>query len=81
MCIYCQKKICVTPRGVNGAPNVPQLYASGGINISKSIESRRMKLTTLVNYIYIYMCVWVCVCVQSRMQIRVMNVFFLFNFF
>ena len=41
------------PQGVNGAPNVPKLYASGEINISKSIEGGSMKLTNLVDYIYV----------------------------
>ena len=56
------------PQGVNGAPNVPKLYVSGGIHISKSIESGSMKLTKLVDY---------NVCVQSRMHFRVINVIFL----
>ena len=53
MCTYSQlKKICVTPpppppHRVNGAPYVPKLYASSGIDISKCIEGRSMKLTTL----------------------------------
>ena len=38
MCTYSQlrkknKKNMCNPPGVNGAPNVPKLYASGGINI------------------------------------------------
>ena len=33
---------------------VPKLYASGGINIAKSIEGGSMKLTTLVDYMYMY---------------------------
>ena len=54
MCTYSQLKLlCVTPQGVNGAPNVPKLYASGGINFSKSIEGGSMKLTKLVDYIYV----------------------------
>ena len=43
------------PQGVNGAPYVPILYASSGINISKCIEGGSMKFTTLVDYI-IYVC-------------------------
>ena len=35
-----------------GAPKVPKLYASGGINIAKSIGGGSMKLTTLVDYMY-----------------------------
>ena len=58
---------------VNGTPNVPKLDASGGINISKSIEGGSMKLTTLVDYIIYYI-----ICVQSRGHISVMNVFYLF---
>ena len=57
------------PQGVNGAPYVPKLYASSGIDISKCIEGGSMKFTTLVDYIYM--------CVQSRMHFRVMNVIFL----
>ena len=46
------------PQGINGAPNVLKLYASGGINILKSIEGKSIKLTKLVDYsIYIYICV------------------------
>ena len=37
---------------VNSAPKVPKLYASGGLNIAKSIEGGNMKLTILVNYMY-----------------------------
>ena len=52
MCTYSQlkknKKLCVTPQGVNDAPKV----ASGGLNIAKSIKGRSMKLTTLVDYMY-----------------------------
>ena len=58
-------KICVTPtppppppQGVNGAPNVPKLCVSGGIHISKSIESRSLKLSKLVDYI--------CVCAVTN---------------
>ena len=40
-------------QGLNSAPNVPKLYASGGINISKSLEGGCMKLTKLVDYIYV----------------------------
>ena len=36
-------------RGVTGAPNVPKLYASGGIDISKCTEGGNIKLTTLVD--------------------------------
>ena len=53
----------------NGAHYVQKSYASSGIDISKCIEGRSMKLTTLVDYI-LYMCV------QSRMHFRVMNFFF-----
>ena len=45
------------PPGVNGAPNVSKLYASGGIDISKCIE---------VDYIYIYIYMCVCVCASSH---------------
>ena len=59
MCTYRQlkKKLYVPPppQGVNGAPYVPKLYASSGIDISKCIEGGSMKFTTLVDYIY--MCV------------------------
>ena len=51
-----KKKLCVTAQGVNGEPKVAKLYASGGINIAKSIEGRSMKLSTLVDYMYMYMC-------------------------
>ena len=40
------------PKGVNGAPYVPKLPTSSGIDISKCIEGGSMKLTTLVEYIY-----------------------------
>ena len=74
MCTYSQlKKLCVTPQGVNGAPYVPKLYVSSGIDISKCIEGRSMKLTTLVDYIYI--------CSGSRMHFRVTNVFFIIDLF
>ena len=37
MCTYSQLKneikMCSPRRGVNGSPNVPKLYASGGTNI------------------------------------------------
>ena len=57
MCTYSQlkkiKQIFVQPaQGVNGAPNVPKLYASCGIDISKCIEGGSMKLGTQVDYIY-----------------------------
>ena len=38
-----------------------KLYASGGINIAKSIEGGSMKLTTLVDYIYVYVCSHECI--------------------
>ena len=83
MCTYSQlKNKCVLPnpsppQGVNGAPFVPKLYASSGIDISKCIEGGSMKFITLVDYIIVYMCV------QSRMHFRVIIVIFLnvFNFF
>ena len=58
MCTYSQlKKICVTPppppEGVNGAPYVPKLYASSGIDILKCIEGGSMKFTTLVDHMYV----------------------------
>ena len=60
MCSYNQpkkknnkKKLCVTPQGVNSAPDAPKLYASSGIDISKCIEGGSMKLTTIVDYIYV----------------------------
>ena len=69
MCIYNQlkkilKNMCnpPPPRGVNGAPIVLKLYASGGINITKSIEGGSIKLTTLVDYIYIYIYIYIYVC-------------------
>ena len=37
------------PQGAHGAPYVLKLYASSGINISKCIEGRSMKLTKLVD--------------------------------
>ena len=40
------------PQGVNGAPYVPKLHTSSGIDISKCIEGGSSKLTTLVDYIY-----------------------------
>ena len=60
MCTYNQlkkklKKILCNPpppRGVNGAPYVPKLYASSGKDISKCIEGGSMKLATLVDYVY-----------------------------
>ena len=45
--------MCNPPQGVNGAPYVPKLYASSGIDISKCIEGGSMKYTTLVDYIYV----------------------------
>ena len=53
MCTYSQlkKKLCVTPHRVNGTPNVPKLYASGGKKLSKSIKGGSMKLTKLVDHI------------------------------
>ena len=41
------------PQGVNGAPYVPKLYASSGIDISKCIEGGNRKFATLVDYIYV----------------------------
>ena len=41
------------PQGVNGAPYVPKLYASSGIDISKCIEGGNRKFTTLVDHIYV----------------------------
>ena len=59
MCTYSQlkknKKICVTPEGVNGVLYVPKLYASSGKDISKCIEGGSMTLTTLVDNTYRYM--------------------------
>ena len=55
MCTYSkqqQKNMCI-PQEVNGAPCVPKLYASSGIDISKCIEDGSMKLSTLVDYIYV----------------------------
>ena len=56
MCTYSQqkilKKLWVTPQGVNGAPKVRTLHASGGINIERSIEGGSMKITTLVDNMY-----------------------------
>ena len=48
-----KKKIMCSPppQGVNGAPYIPKVYASSGIDISKCIEGGRMKFTTLVDYI------------------------------
>ena len=55
MCTYRQlKKKVQPPQGVNGAPNVPKLYASCGIDISKCIEGGSMKLATQVDYIIIF---------------------------
>ena len=45
--------MCNPPQGVNGAPYVPKLYESSGIDISKCIEGGSIKLTTLVHYIYV----------------------------
>ena len=45
--------MCNLLRGVNGAPYVPKLYASSGIDISKCIEGGSMKLTTIVDYKYV----------------------------
>ena len=61
MCTYSQLKNIFKkfvhppppPQGVNGAPNVPKLYASCGIDISKCIEGGSMKLATQVDYIYV----------------------------
>ena len=57
MCTYSQlkKSNCTTPpppQGVNGASNVPKLYASSGKVISKCIESGSLKLATQVDFIY-----------------------------
>ena len=65
------RKVMCNPPNVNGAPYVPKLYSSSGIDISKCIEGGSMKLTTLINYIYM--------CVQSRMHFRVMNVIIFLN--
>ena len=48
----CNPPLPPPPRGVNGAHKVSKLYASDGINITKSIEGGSMKLTTLVDYMY-----------------------------
>ena len=76
MCTYSQiqkkniKNVCNnSPPGVNGVLNVPILYASCGIDISKYIEGGSMKLATQVDYIY------TCVCNGSRRHFRVINVF------
>ena len=59
MCTYSQLKKIQTnfvqpppPHGVNGAPYVPELYASSGKDISKFIEGGSMKLATQVDYVY-----------------------------
>ena len=59
MCTYSQLKnilkiLCnpPPPPGVNGAPNVPKLYASSGKDISKCIKAGSMKLATQVDFIY-----------------------------
>ena len=58
MCNYSHRKkykiiLCNPPRGsVNGAPYVPQLYASSGKDISKCIEGGSIKLATQVYYVY-----------------------------
>ena len=75
-----KKSMCNPPKRVNGAPYVPKLYATSGIDISKCIEGGNIKFTTLVGLDSIYMCV--CAAVQSRMHFGVMNVIFfnVFNF-
>ena len=65
--------MCNPLKRVNGAPYVPKLYATSGIDISKCIEGGNIKFTTLVDSIYIC----VCAAVQSRMHFSVMNVIFL----
>ena len=65
-----KKNVCTPPpQGVNRVLNVPILYASCGIDISKYIEGGSMKLATQVDYIYIH------VCNGSRRHFRVINVF------
>ena len=66
MCTYSQlgngnKIMCnpPPPQGVNDAQNVSKLYASGGKDFSRCIESGSMKLTTLVDYIYIYIYIYI----------------------
>ena len=39
-----------TAQGVNGAPSIPKLYASCGIDISKCIEGRSINLATQVEF-------------------------------
>ena len=58
MCTYGQLKKCMCNppppphQGVNGAPFVPKVYASGKIDILKCIEDVSRKLATLVDYNY-----------------------------
>ena len=49
------------PFPLNGAPKVPKLYSSGGINIAKSIEGGSMKLTILVDHMHNYVCSHECI--------------------
>ena len=70
MCTYGQLKKKLTnmcnpppPQGVNGAPYVPKLYASSGIDISKCIEGGSMKFTTTVDCNYKCVCSHECISV------------------
>ena len=75
--------MCTTPppQGVNGAPKVPKLCASGGINITKSIEGGSMKLTTLVDYMYMCAVTNAYLCNKCFCFFKLYYYFFFFNHF
>ena len=64
-----------------GAPNVPKLYASGGINISKFSECGSIELTTLVDYIYVRAVTNAYPCNKCLFFFRFIYLFFFFKHF